>query len=177
MVKSGKKWCIYPIFARYNKVYTSKPFKNYNIVSFLGEIACKIDPKNRLAMPARFIKQMPLDFATTFVANRGIEKCLTLYTLPEWNRIVQELEALNLYDSAERMFARLFFRGATELNLDEQNRFLLPKRLLDYADIDKEVVLVGYLNRIEIWSEIEYNALMNIDPDTYREMANKIMSK
>lgn len=146
-------------------------------MSFLGEIACKIDPKNRLAMPARFIKQMPTDYATTFVVNRGIEKCLTLYPLPEWNNIVQDLEKLNLYDSEARMFARLFFRGATELILDEQNRILLPKRLLEHANIDKDIVLVGYLNRIEIWSEQEYDDLMNIDAETYKQMANKIMQK
>ena len=150
---------------------------NRIIVSFLGEIACKIDPKNRLAMPARFIKQMPPDYATGFVANRGIEKCLTLYTLPEWNRIVRELETLNLYDSDARMFARLFFRGATELILDEQNRILLPKRLLEYAEIDKDVILTGYLNRIEIWSEMAYDQLMNIDSETYKAMANAIMQK
>lgn len=146
-------------------------------MSFLGEIACKIDPKNRLAMPARFIKQMPPEYANGFVVNRGIEKCLTLYTLPEWNRIVQELEQLNLYDSDARMFVRLFFRGATELPLDEQNRILLPKRLLEHADIDKDVVLVGYLNRIEIWSEKEYDEMMNIDPEIYKQMANQIMRK
>lgn len=144
---------------------------------FLGEISCKIDPKGRLTMPARFVKQLPPENGINLVVNRGIEKCLVLYTMPEWSRVTQEMEHLNMYNSEERLFARLFFRGASELELDDSNRLLLPKRLMEYAEIDKDVVLVGYLNRIEIWAEQVYEQFVNIDAESFAVLADKVMNK
>jgi len=144
---------------------------------FLGEIECKLDPKGRLAMPGRFLKQMPPDNNGGFVVNRGIEKCLTLYTLPEWDRVSKELETLNLYDAAQRLFLRQFFRGATEVMFDGNNRILLPKRLLDYAGIETDVVLLGYFNRIEIWSTQVYDEVMEVDAANFANLANQVMSK
>ncbi|HRI29544.1 MAG TPA: division/cell wall cluster transcriptional repressor MraZ [Chitinophagales bacterium] len=142
---------------------------------FLGEIECKIDPKGRLAMPVRFVKQMPAENNSGFVVNRGIEKCLTLYTLPEWERVTRELEILNLYNEEERTFLRQFFRGATEVMFDGSSRILLPKRLMDYANIETDVILLGYFNRIEIWSPDIYDSIMNIDAAKFATLAGNIM--
>lgn len=144
---------------------------------FLGEIECKIDPKGRLAMPGRFIKQMPAEDNSGFVINRGIEKCLTLYTLPEWDKVSRELEVLNLYDAEQRLFLRQFFRGATEVMFDASNRILLPKRLKDYAGIENDVILLGYFNRIEIWATNVYDEVMEVDAGNFAALANKVMGK
>lgn len=142
---------------------------------FLGEIECKIDLKGRLAMPVRFAKQMPAENNSGFVVNRGIEKCLTLYTLPEWDRVTKELEVLNQYDAEQRLFLRQFFRGATEVMYDANNRLLLPKRLMDYAGIESDVILLGYFNRIEIWATQIYDEVMEIDAARYAALAGNIM--
>lgn len=145
------------------------------MAAFLGEIACKIDPKCRLAIPTRFLKQIPNETHQNWIVNRGFEKCLVLYTATDWQSETTQFAHLNLYEPEQRTFARLFFRGASELALDEQNRILLPKRLIDYADLDKDVVLVGYMNRIEIWNETIYDTLMNTDAENYTILAKKIM--
>ncbi|QQS31246.1 MAG: division/cell wall cluster transcriptional repressor MraZ [Sphingobacteriales bacterium] len=144
---------------------------------FLGEIDCKIDLKGRLVMPVRFTKQMPAENNTGFVVNRGIEKCLTLYTFPEWERVTKELEDLNFYNTEQIRFVRQFFRGANEVMLDSNNRLLLPKRLLDYAEIESDVILLGYFNRIEIWSSKIYDEVMDVDPVKFASLANTIMGE
>ena len=145
------------------------------MAGFLGEISCKLDSKFRLNVPAMFIKQLPPECNDRFVINRGIEKCLTLYTVNEWNKVTSEMEGLNTYDPVKRKFLRQFFRGATEVPIDGQNRILLPKRLVQYAGLQKEVVLLGYFNRIEIWSSQYFDDFMDIDPEEFAELANKVM--
>ncbi|MFN5704241.1 MAG: division/cell wall cluster transcriptional repressor MraZ, partial [bacterium] len=105
---------------------------------FLGEYECKIDPKGRVMLPAGLKKQLSPEAQDRLVINRGFEKCLVLYALNEWKIISDEVNSLNLYSKKNREFARYFFRGASELSLDANNRFLLPKNLLEYASIEKD---------------------------------------
>lgn len=144
--------------------------------SFLGEIACKLDDKSRLSVPAKFLKQMPSESSHAFVLNRGLDRCLVLYTLPEWASLTADMEKLNLYDEEHRRFMRLFFRGATDIELDSGNRILLPKRLLDYANIHRDVMLIGYMNRIEIWANDQYEEEMDIDPADFSRLAASVMT-
>lgn len=143
---------------------------------FLGEVESTLDDKGRILLPAKFLKQMPAENSDAFVINRGIEKCLVLYTLPEWQNTVQGMEHLNEFSVENRLFLRQFFRGATELNLDSQKRLLIPRRLCAYAAIQKEVILLGYFNKIEIWDSAEYEKTMQIQPEDYSDLANKVMN-
>ncbi|MFK7908463.1 MAG: division/cell wall cluster transcriptional repressor MraZ [Chitinophagales bacterium] len=144
---------------------------------FLGEAECKIDTKGRLSMPAKFLKQMPQENTDVLIINRGIEKCLNLYTTSEWNSISENIRQLNSFDPKVRLFRRLHFAGVDELKIDGNNRILLPKRLLTYAGIKKEIVMVGFFNQIEIWDAEEYyKTLDEVQPEDYAELAEEVMS-
>ena len=143
--------------------------------NFLGEFECRLDNKSRISLPAALHKQLPTEAKDRFVINRGFEKHLALYPITEWETISSEINQLNLYVKKNRQFARYFFRGATELKLDSSNRLLLPKRLMEYADIQEKVVLFAYSNRIEVWAEELYNELIDEEPEDFANLAEDIM--
>ena len=145
------------------------------MTNFLGEFDCKLDGKNRFILPAGLKKQIPTEAKGQFVINRGIENCLVLYPRNEWDKITAEINNLNPYKKENRRFMRYFFRGATELALDGSDRLLLPKRLQDYANIEKEIVLFAHTNKVEIWAKEEYEELMNEEPEDFAELAEKVM--
>ncbi len=143
----------------------------------LGEYECKIDAKGRLILPSGLRKQLGPDDGERFVINRGFEKNLTLYPESEWLKITRELNSLNLFNKQNRDFVRHFFRGATELRLDAIGRLLLPKTLLEYGGISKVTVLIAYGRRIEIWARDTYENMLNIEPDDFAVLADKVMGK
>jgi MraZ protein len=100
-----------------------------------------------------------------------------LYARYDWELISAEVNRLNLYIKDNRDFARYFFRGATELMLDGTNRLLLPKSLCDSADIKKDIVLFGYANRIEVWSEKLYKRQMDEEPRDFVKLAEEVMGR
>ncbi len=144
---------------------------------FLGEFEISMDAKQRVMMPAALKRQLPSDAQEKLVINRGIEHCLVLYPLNEWNLIVEEVNKLNPYVKKNRDFIRYFFRGATEIGVDTVGRFLLPKSLLSYASIEKDVVMLAYLNKIEIWSQKLYDNLITEEPSDFSQLAEEVMGK
>lgn len=147
------------------------------MTQFLGEFECKLDPKGRVMLPAGLKKQLSPEAQDRFVINRGFEKCLVIYPLNEWKIISAEVNKLNLYTKKNRDFARYFFRGATELTLDGTSRILIPRPLLEYAAIDKELILFAYSNRIEVWSKSQYDALLTDEPDDFAILAEEVMGR
>jgi MraZ protein len=143
--------------------------------NFLGEFDCKLDAKGRMMIPVGLKKQLPGGGDKGLVINRGFEKHLVIYTRDEWNKIVGDLEKLNSYEKKTREFIRYFTRGASELNLDTAGRVLLPKALLDYADINTAVVLSCQFNKIEVWAEEAYNALLDDEPENFAKLAEEVM--
>lgn len=143
----------------------------------LGEYDCKLDPKGRLRIPTGLITQLGEDGQQGFVINRGFEKCLVLYPRPLWDKISEEINELNLYNQQNREFARYFFRGAQEIALDGVDRILLSKRLMDYAGIDKDVILSAYSGRIEIWAKEIYDDMLDQEPADFANLANKVLGK
>ena len=142
---------------------------------FLGEYECKLDAKSRIAFPSGLYKQLAPEAQGSFVINRGFERHLVLYPINEWETIRTELNRLNLYTKKNRDFLRYFYRGATELKLDSHNRLLLPKRLLEYAQIGNDTILFAYANRIEVWATHLYNELLTDEPENFAELAEEIM--
>lgn len=142
----------------------------------IGEFECKLDTKGRMVLPAALKRQLPNVERDGLVVNRGFEKHLVFYTRDEWNVITQKLSSLNQFNEKNRMFVRAFTRGATELNLDSAGRVLLPKGLLDYAQIGNEVVLACQFNKIEVWSKAGYDELINggVDED-FSALAEEVM--
>jgi MraZ protein len=146
------------------------------MASFIGDYTCKVDTKSRVALPIAFKKQMPEGSDERFVLKKDIyEKCLILYTIDEWDRQNEKLRAaLNPYNKEHNMFLREYFRGTAEVSCDANNRLLIPARMLEYASIDKDVVLSGQDRKIEIWSKEQYEAKEQI-PDDFASLADKIL--
>ncbi len=143
----------------------------------LGEFDCKVDSKGRFMLPSGLKKQLSEGDQERFVINRGFERNLTLYPQSEWQKISREVNSLNLYNKKNREFVRYFFRGASEITLDAASRLLLPKTLLDYAGIEKEIVLFAYGQRVEIWAKDVYESMMNNEPEDFSSLAEDVMGK
>lgn len=121
---------------------------------FMGEYNHTIDAKGRLIFPSKFREQL----GSSFVVTKGLDGCLFVYTNEEWQRIVEGFNAKPLTSKDARKFMRFFFAGAMECEADKQGRILLTSALRSYAQLDKDVVIVGVLNRVEIWSRERYEA-------------------
>jgi len=145
-------------------------------VSFLGEFEIKIDAKGRAKLPSALIRQFGEGQSMRFVVNRGFENCLVLYTKEQWKVEEQKLSALNPYNKKHRQFLRGFYNGATELVADASDRILLPKQLMKYAGIEKEIVLFAHLDKIEIWDKSSYEDLISFDSDEYANLADEVMN-
>src|SRR6185436_15367593 len=144
---------------------------------YIGEFHSTVDPKGRFMLPAALLRQVPVREQKLFVINRGMEKHLVIYTKKEWDKTTTEINELNLYIKQNREFIRKFNRGATEVEPDGSNRLLLPKTLMEYAGIDKDIVLFAYGVRIEIWSQKEYNKMLNDDKTDFSKLAEEVMGK
>ena len=137
-----------------------------------------MDAKGRFLLPVALKKQLAEESASQFVINRGIETCLTLYPMQSWEPIFSEVSKLNEFDPKVRQFRRYFLNGATNLELDSAGRLLLPKSLMDYAGLVKDIVLVSAVNKIEIWDKIKYTQFFEtFSPESYSELANEVMNK
>ena len=145
------------------------------MASFIGEFDCKVDAKGRVMVPTGLRKQLDPEAKETFVLNRGFEKCLVLYPKNVWSTISAEISKLNQYKKKNREFIRYFYRGASEISLDGTGRILFPKRLLDYAAIQKDVVLFGYFDRIEVWDKSTYDNLLTDEPEDFSKLAEDVM--
>ena len=120
---------------------------------FMGEYNHTVDTKGRLIIPSRFRDEL----GDEFVVTKGLDGCLFVFPNNEWQAFEEKLKALPLTNKSARQFARFFVAGATPCELDKQGRILLPGTLREFAGLEKDVVLTGMLNRIEIWSKSKWN--------------------
>jgi MraZ protein len=141
----------------------------------LGEFECKIDVKGRMRLPTSLIKQLGTEGTHKLVINRGVEKCLMMYPKNVWDVLSAKVKKLNQYVKKNREFVRYFYKGATELNTDGSDRVLLPKRLLEYAGIEKEAILFAIDDRIEVWAKEKYDNLMEAEPENFSDLAEEVM--
>ena len=126
---------------------------------FMGEYNHTIDAKGRLIIPSRFRELLGEEFVLT----KGLDGCLSIYPMSEWEAFEQKLRALPLTNKNARTFSRFFVAGATPCELDKQGRILIPQTLREFAGLDKDVVLTGNLNRIEVWSKEKWTDNCNYD--------------
>ena len=133
---------------------------------FMGEYNHTIDAKGRLIIPSKFREAL----GSEFVLTKGLDGCLFVFPMKEWEAFEEKLRSLPLIDKNARKFSRFFLAGASTCELDKQGRILLPANLREYAGIDKEVVSVGVYSRVEIWSKDRY--LENSDFDDMDEIAD-----
>ena len=126
---------------------------------FMGEYSHSIDTKGRLIIPAKFRELLGEEFVLT----KGLDGCLSIYPMDEWNAFEEKLKALPLTNKSARTFSRFFVAGAASCELDKQGRILVPATLREFAGLEKDVVLTGSLNRIEIWSKAKWIENSNYD--------------
>jgi len=147
------------------------------MVGFLGEFEATMDAKGRFLLPVGLKKQLPESEMGSFVINRGFEKCLTMYPKSSWEPIFTNISKLNDFDPKVRAFRRYFLNGAIEMELDTAGRLLVPKNLMDHAELTKDIVLVSAVNKIEIWDKEQYQSVFaSFSNEAFSELAAQVMS-
>lgn len=138
---------------------------------FLGEYQHTLDTKGRITVPSKFRDEL----GVKFVATKGLDNCIFLYPMEEWKRIEAKLHSLPFTRADVRSFARFFFSGASELEIDKQGRTVLPNNLRDYACIDKETVIIGVGSRVEIWSTENWATYNETSAGSYEALAESLV--
>ena len=141
---------------------------------FIGEYRHTLDDKGRIAIPAK-LRYSKVGEYEYWVATKGFDRCLFLYPRHEWERIVKKInERLSFTKKEDRSFLRMFISPATEQAVDRQGRIAIPQSLREYAGIQKEVVTLGAVNRIEIWSEETWNRYKEENEKSFDVIGEKI---
>ena len=140
---------------------------------FSGEYECKIDAKGRMTLPSKVKSKFPEVSGNQMVLSLGMEPCLVLYPMVEFRKIYSRVASMNEFDDEPRMFQRTFSRRISEVDLDSVGRILIPKSMLKFASLEKEVTMVGMGNRMELWSpEIFEEHIIN-DNIEFKKLAQK----
>ena len=144
---------------------------------FTSEYTCKLDAKGRLVLPARMKASLPNIASEELFMREGFEPCLELYPLVEYKKIYSKIAGLNEFNAEYRKLQRNFFRGSTTVELDASGRLLVPKTMLQYAQLNKDVIVVGMGNRMEIWNPDMYEKYIIQDPQELSELAEKHLTE
>lgn len=145
--------------------------------SLIGEYGCKLDGKGRFLIPSGLRKQLPDDQQEAFVMNRGLDECLVLYPIKIWEKELDRIQSRNQYVKKNRAFTRWFLNGATPITLDSSSRVLIPRRLCEYAGLEKEIVLVAQIDKIEIWDKLKYEKWFEEPDYNFEKLAEEVMGK
>lgn len=137
---------------------------------FIGEYKHSLDQKNRVAIPSKFKALLEEGGVVT----RGLDKCLFLYPKSEWERQAMKLSTLPLAQAKARAFARLMLAGAMDVELDGQRRIMIPEYLKAYAGINKNIVMAGLYNRLELWDEEEWKKYKNATETNSGDIAEQL---
>ncbi len=136
----------------------------------LGEYNHTIDDKSRIIVPSKFRD----DLGSSFILTKGLDNCLFIYSIAEWQTFEAKLKALPLTNQNARVFTRFFAAGATECQLDKQGRIVIPANLKEYAELTKDVVVIGVSTRAEIWDKEKWNNYTSEDNITLEEVASQM---
>lgn len=147
--------------------------EKWGINMFIGEYHHTIDEKGRIIIPAKFRD----DLGSSFVVTRGIENCLFVYSLNHWNEICDKLNLLPFTKKDARNFIRFFMSGATTVELDKQGRINISSPLIGYAGLEKDCVIIGTGDRLEIWSLEAWNDFFNSTKDNMSDIAENIFNE
>ena len=147
--------------------------------TFIGEYQYSLDTKGRINIPAKFRQSLSKDNDNTFVATRGQDPCIWIYPINEWKKIEDELRKLSSISGIHRTFVRQIARSATPSTCDKQGRITISPSLLSYAGLNKETLILGMINKIEIWNpdtleKVDKNNINN-DPNEFNSLAEKIV--
>ncbi|WP_017753622.1 division/cell wall cluster transcriptional repressor MraZ [Calidifontibacillus oryziterrae] len=137
----------------------------------MGEYHHNIDQKGRMIIPAKFRELL----GDSFVVTRGLDQCLFGYPLDEWQALENKLKTLPFTKKDARAFTRFFFSGAAECEVDKQGRVNIVPPLRDYAQLEKECVIIGVSNRFEIWSKENWETYFAKSEESFAEIAESLI--
>lgn len=137
----------------------------------MGEYQHSVDAKGRLIIPSKFREGL----GSSFVITRGLDNCIFGYPMDEWRKLEEKLKQLPMTKKDARAFARFFFSGATEVELDKQGRINIPANLASYAKIEKECVVLGVSSKIEIWAKDLWEDYFNEAEESFNEIAENLI--
>ncbi len=140
---------------------------------FIGEYHHTIDEKGRIIIPAKFRDEL----GNEFVITRGIEDCLFVYSFENWTKITEKLNSLPFTKKDARTFNRFFMSGATNVELDKQGRVNVSMPLIQYAHIQKDCVIVGTGDRLEIWAQESWNRFFDSTKDNMSDIAENLFNE
>jgi MraZ protein len=145
--------------------------------SFKGSYSYSVDSKGRINIPSRLRKYVSPEANDTFIITRGYEQCLFVYPLDEWSKLEQSIRELTTTNPKHRFFMRTLLEKATESQLDGQSRITIPKELLQFAAIENEVLILGVLERIEVWNPKVYQEYQKAQAESYENVAQNVLQK
>ena len=144
---------------------------------FTSEYECKLDAKGRLVLPAKIKANLPEASSTELVLRRGFEPHLIVYPMLEYKKIHKKISSLSEFNAEQRKLKRNFFRSISTVELDSAGRFLIPKSMLAHAKLEKQAIVVGMGNTIEIWNPEVYEDYLINDPSEYSELAQRFLDE
>ena len=142
----------------------------------IGTYECKVDTKGRIMMPIALKKQLSKLINEGFVLKRAVfNHCIEMYPLNEWAKLMDKLDGLNRFNKKNNDFIRRFTAGVKSVEMDNSGRFLIPKDLIKYASIDKQIVVSSAVNILEIWNKSTYEKVINEAALNFGALAEEVM--
>jgi MraZ protein len=150
--------------------------KKIKVTQFLGEFDVTVDTKGRISFPVALRRQLSFEAQERFVMKKGFEDYIALYPMDEWKKVAAHISQLNPYIKKNRDFIRSFFKGVIEVELDSASRIQFPKRLLEAAGIERDMVLFAHGNSIEVWGAQKFEEMhQQMDADEMNALAEEVM--
>ena len=151
--------------------------QNLELNLFRGQFTYSVDSKGRVSIPAKLRKHVSSEANDTFIMTIGTVNCIDIYPLDQWQQIEAKLLNLNAYQPKDGKFIRMILQNASDDTLDSQSRILIPQNLLQYAKIEKEVLILGALKKIELWNPKIFEEYLKQSPETYEQIAAEVMAQ
>jgi len=145
------------------------------MATFRGSYEHSIDHKGRVSIPARFRRQLSGDANETFVVLRGLEACVALYPADEFKKFEERLRARSFHDETNRRYQRHLLLDSRDETLDTQGRVALPPRLIEHAQLKREVLINGLLDHIEIWNPKTFDDYLKSSNRSYEDLAGELL--
>jgi len=154
-------------------VISGTKWSKVGVMSMLmGEYHHNIDDKGRLVIPAKFRYEL----GEKFIVTRGLDKCLFVYSIDNWNEMVKKFQQLPFTNKDARNFMRFLLSGATECEFDKQSRVKISNPLIDYATLERECIIIGVNDRLEIWSESKWNEFISTNEESLSDIAENLFA-
>ena len=171
--EGGEKWGDYPrpLFLRKACIASD----SRRMASFKGQANFSVDSKGRVAIPAKMRAALRPEALGTFTMTRGFEQCIYVYPLDEWQKKEDQYSALNTYNREARHLVRTILMWADEVGLDGQGRISLSKPLAEYAGISDRALIIGAMDRIEIWNPDVFENYLEEQSDDHEALAERVM--